>query len=589
MALDGVFLHHTVKELNEALKDARVSQIYQPNRDELTFVFRGYGGTQRLLVSARANSPRVHLSRNIPENPSVPTMLCMLLRKRLGGAKLLEVTQPQLERIAVFHFEAVNELGDKVRLNLFVEIMGKYSNVILCDENLRIIDALKRVDLSMSSQRVVLPNLKYELPPPQDKLNILEQDVDKIIEKTEQVQGEISLNKALLHTLQGVSPIVCRELEQQTGGGRELTNKNLSTAEKLALFHALEKLKQICADCTGVPCMAVQAGDAKPLDLTFMEIRQYGEKAKLKRFSSFSELLDSFYAERDSRERMRIKSQSLHKLLSNLTERLARKVNVQKTELEACKNREQLRVSGDLLQANLYRIEKGASSVRVENFYDEKNSLLEIPLNPAISPAANAQKYYKDYQKAKNGEKMLGEQIRKALEELEYIEAVQDSLNRAETEKDLAQIRMELEDQGYLKRPKGKQKNPAALPPITFYTSDGFKVLVGRNNRQNDQLTLKTAQKSDIWFHTKEIPGSHTIVVLEGKTISETAVREAAQIAAYHSKAKNSQSVAVDYTAVKNVHKPNGAKPGMVIYSTNQTAYVTPKLPPEKARDLFES
>lgn len=588
MALDGVFLHHTVKELNEALKEARVSQIYQPNRDELTFVLRGYSGTQRLLISARANSPRVHLSRNIPENPSVPTMLCMLLRKRLSGAKLLEITQPQMERIAVFHFEAVNELGDKVRLKLFVEIMGKYSNVILCDEDLIIIDALKRVDLSMSSQRVVLPNLKYELPPPQDKLNILEQDIEKLIEKIEQTQGAISLNKALLHTLQGVSPIVCRELEYQTGGGKDLINNNLSTAEKLALFHALEKLKRMTEGCAGVPCMVMQGSDGKLLDFTFMEVRQYGEEAKLQRFNSFSELLDSFYAARDSRERMRIKSQSLHKLLGNLTERLARKINVQRTELEACKNREQLRISGDLLQANLYRIEKGASSVQVENFYDENNSMFEIRLNPAISPAANAQKYYKEYQKAKNGEKMLAGQIKKALEELDYIEAVQDSLSRAETEKDLAQIRMELEDQGYLKRPKGKQKNPAALPPLSFYTSDGFKVLVGRNNRQNDQLTLKTAQKNDIWFHTKEIPGSHTIIVSEGKPISETAVREAAQIAAYHSKAKNSQSVAVDYTAVKNVHKPNGAKPGMVIYSTNQTAYVTPQLPPEKAQELSE-
>lgn len=578
MALDGIFLHHITAELKENLTDSRVSQIYQPNRDELTMVFRTFNGTKRLLISTRANSPRINLCATIPENPPTPTMLCMLLRKRLSGAKLTEITQPTLDRTLFMDFSSVNELGDKVNLRLVVEIMGKHSNVILCDDRGVIIDALKRVDLTMSSQRLVLPNIKYDLPPAQDKLNILEHTPEEIIKQATDNLSEMPLNKALLSTLQGVSPIVCRELESLTAKGNQLTNKELGVNEKMSLFSHLAKLKNMAENSSGKAYMVIRTGENKPFDVCFMPVTQYGESAVVKEYDSFSALIDSFYFERDKADRMKAKSQDLHRTLSNITERLARKINLQTAELEKCKDRDTLRIKGDLLQANLYRIERGASSVTVENFYDE-NKPMEITLNPAISPANNVQKYYKDYRKAKTAETMLTEQIKNAKDELVYLDSVADTLDRAESEKDLSQIRLELSEQGYIKTQKGKQKPPQALPPIEYTTSDGFRVLVGRNNKQNDKLTLKTARKTDLWFHTKDIHGSHTILVLDGKEPTDTAITEAAQIAAYHSKAQQSNNVPVDYTLVKHVNKPTGAKPGMVIYLTNKTAYVMPSLP----------
>lgn len=583
MALDGIFLRHIAAELKDVLTDSRVSQIYQPNRDELTIVFRTFSGTKRLLISTRANSPRINLCSAVPENPPTPTMLCMLLRKRLSGAKVTDISQPSLERILYFDFLAVNELGDKVKLRLITEIMGKYSNIILTDERGVIVDALKRVDLTMSSQRLVLPNLKYELPPSQDKLNILEHTPEEIIEKATDNSGETSLSKALLNALQGVSPIVCRELESKVSNGAQISNKELGTSQKMILYKYLENLKATAEATSGKPYMVVRTGENKPFDISFMPVTQYGESASVKEYESFSQLLDSFYFERDNADRMKVKSQDLHKLISNLTERLARKINIQTAELEKCKDRDLLRIKGDLLQANLYKINRGASFAKVENFYDE-NKIIEIKLNPAISPAANVQKYYKDYRKAKTAEIMLTDQLKNAKEELEYLDSVSDVLDRAESEKELSQIRQELTEQGYIKAQKGKQKQPASLPPLEYRTTDGFKIFVGRNNKQNDKLTLKTARKTDVWFHTKDIHGSHTILVTDGKEPSETALVQAAQIAAYHSKAKNSQNVPVDYTLVKNVNKPTGAKPGMVIYLTNKTLYVTPALP-DKTND----
>ncbi|MDD6225485.1 MAG: NFACT RNA binding domain-containing protein [bacterium] len=578
MALDGIFLHHMVSQLKSTLKDSRVSQIYQPNRDELTMIFRTFDGNKRLLISARANSPRINLCSSSPENPPTPTMLCMLLRKRLSGAKLLDISQPSLERIVFLDFESVNELGDRVNLRLAVEIMGKYSNVILIDGRGVIIDALKRVDLSMSSQRLVLPNVKYELPPPQDKLNILCSEPEEIISRATKILGEMPLNKALLNSLQGISPIIARELEYKCADGVQISNKELGTTQKLALFNALENLKAIADASSGTPCMVTRAEESKPFDISFIPVKQYGKNAEVKEFESFSALLEAFYDKRDNADRMKIKSQDLHKLISNLTERLSRKINIQSAELKKCRNRDELRIKGDLLQANLYRIPRGASSITAENFYDD-NKEITISLNPALSPSANVQKYYKNYRKAKTAEKMLTEQIENAKQELQYIASVGDLLERAESEKELAQIRLELTEQGYIKAPKGKQKKPSALPPLEYLTTDGFRVLVGRNNKQNDALTLKTASKKDIWFHTKDIHGSHTILITDGKEPTQTAVTQAAEIAAYHSKAKESSKVPVDYTAVKNVSKPKGAKPGMVIYLTNKTAYVTPKIP----------
>lgn len=573
MALDGIFLRHIKKEIEQTALGARVSQIYQPNRDELVLILRGYEGSKKLLLSSRANSPRVNFCVKTPENPAQPPMFCMLLRKRLGGGKLVGVRQLGCDRVLFLDFECINELGDMEGLSIVCEIMGMYSNLIVINRGTGvIIDAIKRVDLTMSSRRFVLPNIKYELPDAQKKLNILEHTPEEVALAAAELPAEMPLAKALMQVIQGVSPIVTRELAFRVSEGA--TNRAEGILRE-KLLGVLADFKKIAEGCGETPCI-VYREDGRPMDFCFMPIRQYGGYAAVKETEGFSATVDEFYEERDARERMRVKSHSLQKLLTNLIDRTARKIIKQQAELAQCGNREQLRITGDLLHANLYRIERGASMVEVENFYDENNALVQIRLNPAISPAANAQKYYKDYQKAKTAETVLAEQIEKGQAELSYLESVADSVDRAETERELSQIREELTEQGYLRRPKGRQPKQAQLPPKEFVTSDGFVVLVGRNNRQNDKLTLKTAAKTDVWLHTKDIHGSHVIIRTEGKPVTETALLEAAQLAAYHSKARESTNVPVDYTLVKHVSKPAGAKPGMVIYVKNNTLYVTP-------------
>lgn len=580
MALDGAFLRFIKTELEEKLVGLRVEKVFQPNRDELVVAFRGVSGAYKVLMSARANSPRVNITQYPPENPQTPPMFCMLLRKRLTGARLKEITQYQLERVIRFTFDATDELGDKIELSLIAEIMGKYSNVIFVDGSGNVIDALKRVDMTMSSQRLVLPGVEYRLPPPQDKLNPLEVTADEIIGRIRSSGKAQKLNKAILSAVQGFSPVVCRELEHLTGRGAELDTLSMTDEHYSRLGFFLKRTLGEIGDNKGVPCM-VQDLNGKPLDFSFMNILQYGTAAKTVCFESFSELLDSFYLERDKTERMRVKGQDLLRLLTNITERLTRKINTQKIELANSEDREPLRIKGDLLQANLYRIEKGMTEIEVENFYEENMPMIKIKLNPALTPGQNAQKYYKDYRKAKNAQQYLTVEIEKAQQELLYIDTVFDSLSRAETERELTEIKQELIEGGYIKRIRSRQKIKGTLPPLEFTSKSGLKILVGRNNVQNDKLTLKTARNYDLWFHTKDIPGSHTIIVSQGETPDDKTILYAAQLAAYHSRAKESSKVPVDYTLVKYVSKAAGAKPGMVIYKNQKTLFVKPSLEQE--------
>ncbi len=559
MAFDGIMMTMVKKELKRSILGAKVNQIYQPARDELVFAFRTQDGVKKLLIRL-SDSPRVQLSSCSIENPPVPPMMCMLLRKRLGGARLIDVTQPKNERVLCLRFDALNEIGDREELCLYIEIMGRYSNAILTDGADSVIDSIKRIDFSESEERVLLPKLPYTLPPMQDKLCIEEASVTAICRRIIDLGGD---DRAILNTIQGISPMIARELFYR--------------AESEGLDAVVEQLKTEVDSGSGQPTLVCKA-DGSPMDFCFMDIRQYGGALTIRHFDSYADLLDTFFSDRDRLARMKAKSSDLHKLLSNTIDRLSRKINLQKADLKKCADREQLRIQGDLLQANLYRIEKGASAVTVENYYAEDNAPMTIPLNPAVTPAMNAQRFYKAYNKAKTRETMLTEQIKKASQELEYIESVQDALTRCETEAELAAIRAELREQGYLRAQKGTQKRKdKPLPPIEYQSADGFRILVGRNNIQNDQLTLRFAKKSDVWLHTKNIHGSHVIIIADGRPVSETAIREAAQLAAAHSKAKDSSQVPVDYTAVKNVSKPSGAKPGKVIYVNYNTVYVTPK------------
>lgn len=555
----------------------RVDRVFQPNRDELILAFRGFSAAYKLLISARANSARVNLTTIPVENPQQPPMLCMLLRKKLQGAKLLEITQPDLERALMLKFDSVNELGDHVELTLAVEIMGRYSNIILVDENGKIIDALKRVDAEMSSERLVLPGLLYRLPPPQDKLSMLTCTVEEIMTRIDALPRDMELSKALMSVLQGISPIIAREVENSAGLGHEVYVKSMTPPQRRRTEMYVTTLMETAKNVSGTPHIVIDPQN-KPKDFAFMDIRQYGSAMTVSEKESFSEMLDAFYAERDQIERMRVKSQDLLRLLANHADRLSRKIANQQAELSACAERDTLRIKGDLLSANMYAIQKGETSVKLQNFYDENLAELEIALDPALTPQQNAQKYYKNYRKAKTAEEKLTEQIGLAQTELTYIDSVFESLALAENERDLNEIRAELAEQGYVRRRVGKknQKQPVLSAPLKFKTSDGFTVLVGRNNRQNDKLTMKDANNNDIWFHTKNIPGSHTVLVTDGKAPTETAMEEAAVLAAQHSRAKDSAQVPVDYTQIRYVSKPQGAKPGMVIYVQYKTVYVDP-------------
>ncbi len=575
MALDGIFLRHVKQELEKEYIGAKIEKVYQPSKEEIVLALRSRTAGGKLLLSARANSPRIHITKHSPENPLFPPMFCMLLRKRLTGARLASFEQVDVERMLRLRFDTVSELGDPTTLCLIIEIMGRHSNVILTDGEGVIVDALKRVYPEMSSQRMVLPGLALEAPPAQDKLSVLSCTPDEIVSRVRTMDSAV-LSKALLSAIQGISPIVARELEHRACKGEvRVCQMNEGQWERLS-FHVGE-LIATARSGRGTPCM-VTGQDGNPLDFSFMEIRQYGAGAQVSACESFSALLDAYYAKRDSRERMRVRSHDLLKLLSGISDRLSRKINAQLIDLKKCAERDTMRLYGDLISANAYRLQKGDAVAAVENFYEDPPIAVSIPLDVMLTPAANAQKYYKDYRKQKTAEQMLTVQVAQAEKELEYIDSVFDLLSRAESERELTEIRQELMEQGYLRRAaKGKTSSSAPLPPRAFLTKGGFEVLVGRNNRQNDQLTLGRASAGDLWFHVKNIPGSHTVLVTQGKEVPEEDILEVAALAALHSKAAASSQVPVDFTEVRYVKKPAGAKPGMVIYDKYKTVFVTPQ------------
>ena len=392
MALDGMFLHHIKNEIETHALNSRVDKIYQPNKEEIVLSLRNKDGLHKLLISARANSPRIHFQKHQIENPQTPPMFCMLLRKKLSSAKLIKILQTDLERVLFLNFECINELGDHENLSLVVEIMGKYSNIILLNENGTIVDSLKRVNAEMSSKRLILPGIKYQLPPSQDKFCLLNENIDKILDKITNQPKTEHLNKTLLKTLQGVSPIICREIEFYVGNGMTVVNDEITHDEKTKLRTALKSLKDTVSNFDGNPYMISDQSDS-PFDVTFIKPKQYADSALIKKFESFSELLDDFYFEKDVKERMRSKSQDLLKKLNNLNERLSKKINLQKKELLSCSDREKFRVWADVINANIYSIEKGSTEVELQNFYDENQNFIKIKLDPSLSAARNAQKY----------------------------------------------------------------------------------------------------------------------------------------------------------------------------------------------------
>lgn len=571
MALDGILLNLAKKEILDCAQFGRVEKIHQPSREELVIHLRTKSGAKKLLLSVRANSPRIHFTQHAPENPATPPMFCMLMRKRLVNASLIDIRQSELDRVLYIDFDATNEIGDRVKLTLSIEIMAKHSNIILFDEEGKIIDALKRVDLSQSTVRQILPGFRYTSPPPQNKLNILEHSTDNIISQIKTFETK-TLSSAILSSLQGVSPLTSREL---AGEFSEHFVDEVSDTGFEELKDRIDNLRQIVESGNAVAFM-LKDETGKPVDFSFMPINQYGTKYTSEEKSSFSELLDEFYFECDRLDRTRQKAQDLVKFLGSAIARISKKISLQQAELRQCADREQLRISAELINANLYRLEKGAAFYDLENYYDE-NKIIRIKADPSKTPASNAQKYFKDYRKAKTAEAMLTELIDQGQNDLQYLETVADSLDRASTQAEIEEIRNELVVSGFMKfKKKNNQKQPKLLPPMEYMTSDGFRVLVGRNNMQNDKLSLKTASKSDMWLHTQKFPGSHVVIISDNKEISDDAIVEAAEIAAYHSKARDAKLVPVDYTYVKHLKKPQGAPPGKVIYHVYYSVNVTP-------------
>lgn len=548
MALDGIFLHHLKNEIAAFAVGARVEKIHQPSKEELLFSLRSREGAKKLLLSCRADTAGIYFTEYPTENPAKPPMLCMLLRKHLAGAKILAFEQDGLERIVRIKMQAVNELGDIVLYTLAVEIMGRYSNIILIDQNGVIVDALRRVDEGKSHIRTVLPGEEYVLPPAQDKLNIFEDSIDEIKSRIN-ASGKTPAN-AFQSVVMGVSPIVCREYENGV---------------------SVDKIKEYALHPQPVAVIT-----DKPVDFAFMPVSQYGALAENKCFETFSKTLDYFYHERVRADRIRQRSGELFKTLSNLQERAVRKAVNRQNELKECEDKEKYKIYGDLITANQYALKKGSLYYEVQNYY-ENNAVIRIPADPALTPVQNAQKYYKEYRKKQTAQSKLTDFISQALSEARYLDTVADSLSRAETDSEITAIKDELVQTGFLKRKtQTKKKADKALKPLEFESTQGFKIFVGRNNVMNDKLTLKAASNRDLWFHIKDGAGSHVIVKYDGRVFTDELIREAAMLAARNSKAKDSSNVAVDYTVVKNVKKPNGAKPGMVIYDNYKTEYVTP-------------
>ncbi len=565
MAFDGGFLYKLVDELKCAV-DCHIDKIYQPSRDELVFLLRKKGFVKRLFMTVKSGGARIHFTENKYENPATPPNFCMLLRKHLSSAKLIDITQSGFERVVELCFSATNEMGDSVRLRLVCELIGNQANVILVNNDGKILDALRHSDVE-SAKRFILPGAVYEYPEAMQKESPLICKAD-IFEKICSKKGELS--KILLGTFDGFSPLVCREIQYETEK-LKLDGKSFIDSVKSAFYKVTKPLTQ-----SALPTI-VYKPDGSPLEFCYTDISQYGVDYTKKHFENLSQLLDAFYSEREAVSRIQSAAHDIIKLVTNLKARTKKKLALRLNELKNCENRDTLRIYGELLKANLYNIRNGASFAEVQNYYDENLSVIRIPLDVALTPAKNAEKYFKDYKKTYTAEQTLTKLTENDREEILYFDSVLDSISRCGSLSELSEIRNELASAGYIRRIQTAKKQKTEQNTFKEYTSkEGFRILVGKNNTQNDYITVRLASKSDLWFHVKNIPGSHVVVFCGGEVVSDETILFAAQLAAKNSKAANSSQVPVDYTEIKNVKKPSGAKPGMVIYTTNKTVYVNP-------------
>ncbi len=558
MALDAILLSALVKELAPKLEGARIDKVQQPERESVLISVRNNGENMRLLINAGAGSGRIQLTSQSIENPAEPPMFCMLLRKYLVGARIEKLTQPNWERLLLVDIISHNELGDSINLRLAVELMGRSSNLVLIGDDGRIVDCLRRMDYGGDAERRMLPGMIYRLPPQQKKPLVFDCDSEQIKAALSNSDDGKPLDKRLLDSFSGLSPLACRELAHRSFNDID------------CLPDALEAFLDTVRAGELSPTLLMQ--DGKPKEFSFMQLKQYGTEYEQQTVDSFSELLDAYYSKRELLERRRRRSKELSHSVKTARDRIARKLASQREELKRTFGRDEIRKNAELITANMYRIKKGMRSVEVEDYYTDGCPTVEIKLDELKTPQQNAAAMFKEYNKLKTAETHLTALIAEGEKQLDYLNSVLDEVERAESERDLADIRRELTETGYIKKQKGAKPDKVKKQgPMRFISTDGFEILVGRSNSQNDELTTKTARRTDIWLHTKSVHGSHVIISCDGLEPPESTIAEAASIAAYYSQGREGGKTAVDYTMVRFVKKPSGAMPGMVIYTDYNT------------------
>jgi len=575
MPFDGSVVNSIVRELNNRLVTGKIDRIYQPEKDELVISVRSYKDTCKLLLSASSTYPRVHLTEENKSNPAVPPSFCMLLRKHLLGGRIVSVTQPDFERIIEIDIDSFDELGYSTHKTLIAEIMGRHSNIIFIDKPTgRIIDSIKRVSFEISSVREILPGREYEYPPSGEKSNPLTAAKEAFLGGIDRLPGSTKAEKFIMNSYNGISPVVARDICQKSGLDPDTDLKQCGIGQLERLYASFDGFRKTVLDAVFSPYIVYR--DGKASDFFCLPLEIYSNSSK-QEYASISEAVERFYHEKDLKDRIKQKSGDIHKIITNRLDRCYKKLEILEEELRDAAASEKYKIYGDLIMSNIYFLQKGEEKARLQNYYSPEGESIEIRMDIRLSPSANAQKYYKQYNKSKNALIKINVQIEENRNEIMYLETQLDNLDKCTEELELEEIRNELAEQGYIKsRKAANNKKVKASKPMRFISSSGFEVYVGKNNVQNDYLTLKFAVSQDVWLHTKDIPGSHVIIKTEGKEVDDNTLLEAANLAAYYSKGRLSSKVPVDYTRRRNVKKPGGAKPGMVIYENNSTVYITP-------------
>lgn len=571
MAFDGIVIANLVKELNDTILNGRISKIAQPENDELLLTLKGNSGQIRLVLSASASLPLIYLTKTNKPSPMTAPNFCMLLRKHIANGRITKIYQPHMERIINFEIEHLNELGDLCRKLLIVEIMGKHSNIIFCDENYKIIDSIKHISAQVSSVREVLPGRTYFIPETQEKCNPLETSqkefFDNVFSKPQ------TLQKSIYTSYTGISPVIASELCFRAGMEGDRPSCALNEEEKLHLYHHFSWMMEDIR--VGKFCPNIIKNGKEPIEFSAVALTQYSDLTSTE-YPDISSVLESYYADRNIYTRIRQKSVDLRKVVSTVLERNRKKYDLQLRQLKDTEKREKYKVYGELINTYGYGLEEGAKSLTAQNYYT--NEMITIPLDDQLTPQENAQKYFDRYNKLKRTFEALSDLTKETLEEIEHLESISTSLDIAVSEEDLTQIKEELTQYGYIKRKHVGKKEKIKSKPFHYLSSDGFDIYIGKNNFQNDELTFKFASGNDWWFHAKGMPGSHVIVKTNGEELPDRAFEEAGRLAAYYSKGRQNDKVEIDYLEKKNVKKPKGSKPGFVVYYTNYSLVASPDI-----------